>query len=310
MKDAGANDLSVNVVRVFFVLVCATTSNIALAQVEASLGLNAGTRQDNLNWNIADSDGSPDILSELNWRDLRIHQIGLNIQLREQAAWVSGDASYGRIVAGTNQDSDYAGDGRSFEFSRSNNSSRGEVADGEVKLGYEWLASEHATGRTMLSPFLGYAGHQQNINIVDGHQTIPSTGAFDGLRSSYDARWRALIAGLQVTAALSDRVTFLVAANGYFRGSYRAEADWNLISGFDHPVSFRHEAHATGHALRVGGSYLLNKGCGLDVNVYATSWDADPGTDTTYYSDGTSERTTLNDVNWTSRGIRFGFTCS
>jgi len=293
----------------------------AEAQVSMVTGWDVGNRTDNFNWNIANTDGLPDILSELTWRDLSIQQLRVKLELRERAAWVSGNVGYGKITAGTNQDSDYDENGRTSEFSRSNNDARGDVVDSDFRLGYEFELAAHNESRFGLSPFLGISQHYQNFDIVDGHQTIsiPSSrgfgtpgpiGPIDDLHSSYDARWRAIAAGLMAKATLNKNFDLVVAAEGYFRGTYRAEADWNLSSSFQHPVSFRHIANASGYALSLGGSYRWGGGCAVDMSVFTTSWDADPGTDTTFYVRAAPQSTTLNDVNWTSRGVRLGFTCS
>ena len=99
-----------------------------------NFGLLAGYRIDQLDWNIAGNNAgtNPNILSELTWKDLEIYQVqfkpsvtlgnshrgGVRYHLRGMLGW-------GSIVDGSNQDSDYAGDNRTLEFSRSNNSAGG-----------------------------------------------------------------------------------------------------------------------------------------------------------------------------------------
>ncbi len=83
-----------------------------------------GYRRDSFDWNIAgDLQGNnPNILSELKWEDLLIHEIHMGVRVDLKKDFVlKGSINYGVIVAGDNQDSDYAADNREMEFSRSNN---------------------------------------------------------------------------------------------------------------------------------------------------------------------------------------------
>ena len=111
--------------------------------------LYSGYRTDKFDWNIAnDLTGSstPNILSELTCDDLDIFQFGIESSLRISNSHlpflglITGYINYGSIIAGGNQDSDYAGDNRTFEFSRSNNdSSDGDVWDVSLALGPEFV---------------------------------------------------------------------------------------------------------------------------------------------------------------------------
>jgi hypothetical protein len=85
------------------------------------LRLEAGlaARRDDLRWNIADGDGMPDVLSELTWRE----QKSLVLNARGEAEWPSGwllaaEVGAGTLLKGEIQDSDYDGDGRAQEWSR------------------------------------------------------------------------------------------------------------------------------------------------------------------------------------------------
>ncbi|NIQ93167.1 MAG: TonB-dependent receptor, partial [Desulfuromonadales bacterium] len=87
------------------------------------------------------SGSTPNILSELTWDDLRSFQLAAETEmvrsLRPRVSTVlMGRTSYGWIVSGENQDSDYAGDNRTLEWSRSNNDAgNGHVFDLEGGVG-------------------------------------------------------------------------------------------------------------------------------------------------------------------------------
>ena len=103
--------------------------NVVAAERDVIWDFSAAYRVDSLDWNIAsDPSGTltPNILSELTWSDLKI--IDLKVEFVNRGgdnSYARGYFAYGIIMEGDNQDSDYNGDNRTLEFSRSNNSSDG-----------------------------------------------------------------------------------------------------------------------------------------------------------------------------------------
>ncbi len=88
--------------------------------LETDFTLSTGYRSDDLDWNIAgDINGNnPNVLSELTWDDVESYQV----KLQGSIVWpniiaLRGYANYGWVFDGDNQDSDYLGDNRTFEFS-------------------------------------------------------------------------------------------------------------------------------------------------------------------------------------------------
>jgi len=161
-------------------------------RAEVDFTLSAGYRVDDLDWNIAgDINGNnPNVLSELTWDDVESYQL----KAQGSAVWpniiaLRGYANYGWIFDGDNQDSDYLGDNRTFEFSRSNNSTDDDdVLDASLAIGYPIRFGRAVIGT--MTPLLGYSYHEQNLNITDGNQTIPNLGPFPGLDSSYETEWK------------------------------------------------------------------------------------------------------------------------
>ena len=93
--------------------------------LETDFTLSAGYRVDDLDWSIAGNinGNNPNVLSELTWDDVESYQV----KLQGNFVWpniiaLKGYVNYGWIFDGDNQDSDYLGDNRTLEFSRSNNS--------------------------------------------------------------------------------------------------------------------------------------------------------------------------------------------
>ena len=104
--------------------------------------LSTGYRVDDLDWNIAgDINGNnPNIISELTWKDLESFQLKMAGKTTfQQLLMLRGSLAYSWIFDGENQDSDYAGDNRTFEYSRSNNNSdEGNMLDASFGIGWQF----------------------------------------------------------------------------------------------------------------------------------------------------------------------------
>lgn len=291
---------------------------------ELSLKMSAGYRMDELDWNIAgDFSGSnPNVLSELEWEDLEIFQLRVAGRLAVEnpyypfALYIRGHAGYGWIVDGENQDSDYTGDNRTQEFSRSNNSADdGEVGDASVGIGPRFRFGADAW---TLAPLIGYSYHKQDLTLTEGNQTVsvpvnnppfvvvpPPLGPFAGLDSSYDAEWYGPWVGLDLTVQPTPRFT-LSAAFEYHWGDYEAEANWNLRDDLAHPVSFAHDADGDGFVVALGGDFEVIDGFSLQLDFDYTDWQTDRGIDRVFLADGRVGGTRLNEVNWESFSAMFG----
>jgi len=130
-------------------------SSGSAAEMKSSLNLGAGYRVDKLNWNIAsDLSGTatPNILSELTWNNLGIVQLDTGAAIEVNRIVFKVDADYGWIVSGDNQDSDFNGNNRTLEFSRSNNDAgTGNVWDVSTAIGYR-LGDDY-----FLTPLAGWS---------------------------------------------------------------------------------------------------------------------------------------------------------
>jgi len=282
-------------------------------QFEADFTFSAGYRVDNLDWNIAGDAGgnNPNILSELTWDDVESYQV----KIRGDLVWpniiaLRGLADYGWIFDGDNQDSDYLGDNRTWEWSRSNNKSDdGDVWDVSLAVGYPFR-----TGREVIStitPLAGYSHHEQNLKITDGFQTIPALGPFPNLDSSYETEWRGPWIGIDLNFKAAEIKTLAHRFETYFSyeyhwADYKAEADWNLRDDFKHPKSFEHDTDGNGWIIRAGFNVVLQRHVALNFNFDYQDWSLDDGTDKVYFADGTIAKTRLNEVNWTSYSLGMG----
>ncbi|MDP2690222.1 MAG: hypothetical protein Q8P48_08935, partial [Deltaproteobacteria bacterium] len=247
----------------------------------------AGLRVDQFDWNIAGNlnGTSPNVLSELTWSDLEILELKVRARKTISRLYLRGSLGYGFIFDGANQDSDYDGDDRTLEFSRSNNNAGdGSVWDISLGAGYAGWALPAGQGRLRVIPMLGYSLHKQNLTITDGFQTVCTpprcagpTGPFGGLDSSYNALWMGPWAGVDIDYGAGKLKVF-----GSFElhaASYSATADWNLRSDFKHPKSFEHTADGYGIVLALGADYELAPEFSVKAGVERQDWRASDGTD-------------------------------
>ena|GEM_PF-416507 len=279
-------------------------------RLETDLSLRTGYRTDDLDWNIAgDINGrNPNILSELTWEDLQSYQVSGTARLTARP-FVSGRLSgnYAWILDGKNQDSDYLGNNRTLENSRSNNTAEdGFLLDLSGGIGYPWEPSAGRRYDLRLTPLAGYSYHEQNLRITEGVQTIPATGSFSDLNSKYQTRWRGPWVGLDLEFKFSPEIRCFGGFE-YHWADYKADARWNLRDDFSQPKSFRHTADGNGIIGSAGIGYLLSKHLSLELSTAYQDWSADEGgLDRTFFSNGTTSDTRLNEVNWESVEVSLG----
>ncbi len=279
----------------------------AATNTPMDLAVSLGYREDNLNWNIAG--GGINVLSELSWKNLAIAQVQATAKLNIKNDWrIRTDFGYGAITSGKNQDSDYNGNNRTLEFSRSNNKGGGNVADASIGIGKTLRLLDQTVGKFIyVTPSIGLSAHQQNLTMTDGVQTIsrpdiaPSAplGSFAGLDSSYAAQWQGPWIGVDALIETGGNLSLITSAE-YHVADYSAKANWNLRDVFAHPVSFKHAAKSQGFVASAGATYPVAKNWTLNTTLKYQIWSTRAGSDVVYFSDGSTVQTRLNTVNWES----------
>ena len=281
--------------------------------------LSAGYRADKLNWHIAgNAQGSnPNIRSELTWSDIKIYQLKLaNRTVIKDRVYVRGYLDFGTVVSGSNHDSDYNGDNRTQEFSRSLNGVDGnDVWDGSVGIGPRFTFLESTM---VICPMLGYAVSEQDLNIVDGYQVIspdPSAiGPIAGLDSRYQTRWKGPWLGADLLFSIPGTNTPFTQVGVMFTGEYHwvdysADANWNLREDYAHPVSFSHEAEGNGYVVGATILFEIKNRWGVHAGMNVKKMTTDAGIDRIYRADGTTSDTRLNEVVWRSFTFEAGVSC-
>lgn len=286
-----------------------STKTYANEDFEFKFNYYGGYRIDNLQWTIAGIDNNPNILSELIFENLNIIQgkIQVTKKLTPQM-YFNGDLNLGLIIKGSNQDSDYLGNDRTQEFSRSNNDCNGNaVFDISGALGWHLLNTD-----VILTGLIGYAINGQNLLITNGYQTLyidPDTGAvgepgpINDLNTTYKAFWNGLWIGFRLESKSKQK---LFCEYEYHIIDYYGEGNWNLRSDFAHPKSFSHEASGHGQVISLGTTFLNNQ-YQFIICFNLGNWETNSGTDKTYFSDGTTIKTKFNGANWDTKSLMISF---
>lgn len=275
---------------------------------KAEAYIKTGYRRDELDWSVAGSSGTPNILSELQWRNIEMATVTIGSDFYIGDHWLANlEFTYGRIFDGENQDSDYLGDNRTQEFSRSNNNAdEGDAYDLNASVAYR--IPFNSNKQIELRPALGVSYHAQNLKAVDGYQTVsalpgftPPVGPFEGLDSSYDATWFGPWVGVQTLFGQGNDLQLDLGLK-YHYAFFDATANWNLRSDFAHPVSFEQKANGHGWTLEAGMLYELSPKLSVGLDFRYRDWIADRnGEDTIFFSDGNEQSADrLNNVNWRS----------
>jgi len=303
-----------------FILTLALSLSLQAAEFKTDFEIGTGYRVDDLDWNIAGNvEGrNPNVLSEYTWRDVETFQAGggLRVSMNETLC-LRASLAYGWVFDGKNQDSDFAGDDRTQEFSRSNNSADdGSTLDGTIGFGYQFKA-----GRFLWIPMVGYSYSEQRLTLKEGYQTVsvpvpgatpPPLGPIQGLDSSYDTTWEGPWIGFDLFFQARERL-ILFGIFEFHWADYEAQANLNLRNDLAHPRSFKHEADAKGVTVIAGASYALKGPWSLALTGRYENWWTDGGIDRAYYANGNTVETRLNEVNWDSFSVmlsltyRFGF---
>ena len=305
---------------VLALVVLFTDASQAAEKLRSELEFRTGYRKDKIDWSIAQVDNMPNILSELTWDDLLIYDVEVAGELQipfrnsyQADVVLKGSLGYGWILGGDNQDSDYDGNNRSLEFSRSNNDTDGnDVLDTSIGVGLRFRV---LNGRLALTPLVGLSYHEQNLNLTDGVQTIatpsrtPPLGALAGLDSRYETEWSTGWMGIDLDYQANALFSLFGSAQ-YHLADFSADAVWNLRTtgpnAFAQDPSFSHTANGSGVVLAAGLVINLTPRWAIDLVGDYQRWETKRGTDTIFYADGSIGRTYLNKVSWDSSSLNIG----
>ena len=274
----------------------------AIDEWKYKLDLDYNLRFDQLSWNIAGNlaGTGPNVISDLSWNNVGFHEARLGFRFIGDDTWyLKGYTSKAWGFTGTNQDSDYNGDNRSLEYSRSvADSDRSSAEDFSIAIGQQ-IRIDNRIG---ITPLVGFSSHRQTFTMTNGNQTVCDScsrglGPYAGLNSTFNTHWRGPWLGLDLRLAAAKRWT-TYAELEYHYSYYDAQAD-----------SQDQTARGKGTHIGLGMSYaLLVPNSFFNVGVKQNQYSTRAGVHNFYLANGTVSSQRLNAVNWRSNTITVGIT--
>lgn len=291
----------------------------AIDKWDYKLDLEYGLRTDNLDWNIAGTlaGTGPNVISELKWSNVGFHEARLGFRFIGDDRWyVKGYTAKGWGYNGKAQDSDYNGDNRTQEFSRSiSDSNRSSAEDFSIAIGQQ-IRIDNSIG---ITPLVGFSNHRQTFSLTNGNQTVcdasgtpyscsTGLGPIAGLNSTYKTHWRGPWLGVDLRFVSAKRWTTFAEIE-YHYSYFDAESKWNLRTDLNQPRSQAQSARGQGIHLGVGASYALSTpNSFFNVALKQSQYTTRNGTHNFYYTNNTIASQRLNEVNWRSTAITVGIT--
>jgi Protochlamydia outer membrane protein len=274
--------------RYFFCMALLYTQlSFAQNKDRVQIDFGSGYQQENFHWSIAgDIQGqNPNVYSELKWRDLQgtVLSAHLNANIWSNL-FISGGYSHSYIHSGKVNDTDYGSDNRTNPVYNQNFDDNKGYSD-MWNAGLAWQLLKDAP--VSVRPELGYAQSRQDLYLLD------LSGQYANLNSSYAAKWKGPYLKLNATWHIIPKLN-LNADVQYTQANYHANADWNLITQFQHPVSYTHSANGYGINTNATLTYNITPYLGVYIGGGYFNWQTGNGTDRLYLTNGQTDDTQMN----------------
>ncbi|RQO64213.1 hypothetical protein DBR40_25860 [Pedobacter sp. KBW01] len=263
-----------------------------------------GIQQAKSDWSIAGnaSGTSPNILSELVWKNLKGPNFGFDVKYHiTNRLSIKAGSQYSNIAKGEVEDTDYADDNRqnAFYFDLLD-ANKGYLFNTSLQLSYQLLNLD----RFAINPIIGLSYNQQKFHLLESASNINSAG----LNSTYQTRYKGFDFGLEGTfKAKSFRVTAGILGGFY---TYSAKANWNLIPDFQKPVSFTHAANSFALNGNINLAVPLNKTLQIELDYKINNINTYSGVDRAYFNNKQAEETQFNGANFRANTIALGLNFS
>jgi len=175
-----------------------------------------GYRHDRQDFTISGPAGSPDVLSELIFKDIDIYTTRLQGRVRKGRYFLEALGAYGHIFSGKVVDNDYCNSGRKGHYCHSKHHITGEyTADYAARLGIDCRA---------LFFTVGYAGYYQKMRFKGGHGETD----YSDLNSTFRTKWYGPEWGVGAKKAIHKRVEASIFYRLIYPLCYHAKGHWNL----------------------------------------------------------------------------------
>lgn len=276
---------------------------ICLTPLYSELQIKTGYSHGSLSWNVAGYQNCPNIISELQWKNLKIFEMAASYNILTSLGFygkVSG--CYGNILSGSVQDSDYKGDNRTQEYSRSKcDASNGRVFDFSLAIGRQLIFNRL---HLQVIPIIGYSLNEQHLKLQKGMQVIDTEDGnapypIQGLKSAYNASWHGLLIGFDLNIQANPKIYFL-ATFEYHLTLFNGRGNWNLREDFTH--DFKHYAYGRGVIGSSGLLYQFHQNFSAGMTLKFENYKALKGK-ARFYSytlENLVANQTLNHIKWQS----------
>lgn len=280
------------------------------------LDIGGGYRQDRFKWSIAgvdfdnalivddDIEPFPNTASELQWKELRICQIGGNahfVSCRNYVLYAAGE--YGQIYHGHVVDADYLCNDKECLFSLTRHqANKGHVYDLAIAAGYRAFST---CGRFIGKILAGYSRHSQYLHMDKGRQIFlfaPCDFQIN-VHNTYTTRWYGPWIGVDFEARV-ERCAFMFGGFEWHMLAYRGHGNWN---GRQDIRRFDHKAPGWGYVARLGGKWEIWDRWSLGVVGYYRMFRTKKGHENLCLHDpllgDVRLRLRFNGANWHNYGV-------
>lgn len=263
--------------------------------------------------------GSGTIESELNFKRIDSPITVLRGITEINPEW-SMDLTYGvgRISEGRGTDTDryIPSTGGEVVFSESRQDISGEVRMWDLNL--FWKKESYQGRSAPIAASIGFLHYEDRLRLRNGIQTIPSSGPFTGLDSTFYFNWNALKLGTALDTGPIGRFLFhgLLSLYPYVR--YKGEGFWNLRAIYDpvnnpdpfsadSPNFIQKDSSGYGGEAALGVSFRITGNAQLSAGYRYLYLAARGGTHKLYFADGTVTTSRLDWAETARHGAYAGF---
>jgi hypothetical protein len=253
------------------------------------ISLAGGYGQENLQWSTAGevNGQNPNVLSALRWKSVGGPVARTYIRFTFFKRWQL-EGEYERIfyLSGNVDDTDYGGNDRTNIVY----AARFNAGKGGSNCWQAGLANQIAlTHEFSITPSAGFGQFHQSLYL------LANTTAFNDLNSTYKTKWTGPYGQILCSIGLTKKLG-LNASLRYSQVQYRASANWNLISTFSHPESFRHTAKGYSMNAKASLLYHVSDMHSIGIKGCYSRWQTGRGLDELYLATGEMQQTQLNEV--------------
>lgn len=293
--------------RTLLILPAAAMPASGQEHIDWETSLAGGARIFDLTWRTAaaptSNDANPPFTAS--WKNITAAEETVGLCVHNEWLQLRGAVTYGRIIAGNSSMTAFADDSRQqVTYHSDQRSDGGDAYEGTLALGLRW--SNFAD--TLFAVYeVGYTRSDQHLTLTDGVESVPTSGAYAGLDSTYHAAWQGPWLGAQ--GSWEFRRSWTLFANCRYQWvGYRGELDLNLRSDLAHPRSIEQDAQGYAVIVGLGVGYQLGwkTACRLQLS-HEDSRTAD-GHDRVNYANGGADDVHLDDANLSAWTLRFGLT--